>query len=193
MCMGGGMALALGTGLSALTSTLSGYAADQASYEQQQRANEIAEAQYMAEGRAKDLQAQSIYRQIDEEAALINRQSAADKGEIARAAAKRRAEQRAAASYAGLAGSTTKRLESEIALDAAGNISTLENNRKQKMIQLTEKKSAAATNAQMQPLQLQEPTQPSFFSALAGVGGGILSGATAYKNYNQQINMYNSK
>ncbi len=193
MCMGGGIGAGIGAGLQALTGTVASLAGDQASYEQQQRANDIATAQYLAEARSKDLQAQSIYRQVEEEASQVNKQAAADKGEIAKAASARKASQRAAASYAGLAGSTTKRLLSEIGINAAGNISTIESNRENKMVQLTEKKAAAATNAQMQPLYLQDPQQPSFFSALAGVGGALASGLTAAKTYNQQINMYNSK
>ncbi len=193
MCMGGGVAAGLGAGLQALTGTVASFAADQASYEQQQYSNSVAEAQYLAEARSKDLQAQSIYRQVEEEAAQTNRQAAADKGEIAKAAAKRKASQRAAASYAGMAGSTKNRLVSEISVDAADNISTVESNRQNKMIQLTEKKAAAATNAQMQPLYLQEASSPSYLSALAGAAGSVVSGITAAKSYNQYINMYNSK
>ncbi len=193
MCMGGGIGAALGVGLQTLSGTVASFASDSAAYEQQQRANDIQEAQYLSTARSKDLQAQSIYRQVEEEASQVNHDAAAKKGEIAREAESRRASQRAAGSYAGLSSSTVNRLLSEISIDEAGNKSTIENNRQNKMVQLTEKKAAAHTNAYMQPLQLQEPEQPSFLSALGGVAGAGLSAFTAYKTHNNAINMYNSK
>lgn len=194
MCIGGGVMAGIGAGLSALSGTAQSLMGDQAAYEQQKRANDIQRAQYLAEGRSRDLQAQSIYDQADEEALQTNAQAAADKGEIAKEAEKRVAQQRAASSYAGLSGSTANRLVSEINIDSAENKGTIESNRQNTMIQLTKKKESAYNSAYMQPLQLVEPEAPNFAGALLGglVSGGV-NAFSAWKSTNRQINMYNNK
>ncbi len=194
MCIGGGVMAGIGAGLNAVTGTVQSLMGDQAAYEQQRRANDIARMQYMAEGRAKDLQAQSIYQQANEEALQTNQQAAADKGEITKEAQKRVAQQRAASSYAGLSENSKNRLLNEINIDAAENIGHIESNRQNSMIQLSRKKEAAYNSAYMEPLYLIEPEEPNFGAALAGslISAGV-SGYSAYSSTKRQINMYNRR
>lgn len=132
---------------------------------------DIAESQWEADNRARQLDYLNQLNMIQNQQQEVNEAAAEDKSERALAAMKERARLRVASGEAGIGGITPVRLESVAALKESKDVSSIESKRSRRISQLQESKRIARARAQGSQLFINRPSA-GMTALQAGLGIG---------------------